>query len=39
MSNEIFNITLSKPHGDVTGISYGGVQNLLSTHNVETNRG
>ncbi|KAK4707682.1 hypothetical protein R3W88_028607 [Solanum pinnatisectum] len=39
MSNGIFNITLSKPHGDVTGISYGGVQNLLSTHNLETNRG
>ncbi|KAG5574202.1 hypothetical protein H5410_054336 [Solanum commersonii] len=39
MSNGIFNITLSKPHGDVTGISYGGFQNILSTHNLETNRG
>ncbi|XP_055816389.1 probable rhamnogalacturonate lyase B [Solanum dulcamara] len=39
MSNGILNITLSKPEGEVTGVSYGGVQNLLSTQNVETNRG
>ncbi|KAK4707675.1 hypothetical protein R3W88_028600 [Solanum pinnatisectum] len=39
ISNRFFNITLSTPDGQVMGISYGGVQNILSTQNDETNRG
>ncbi|XP_055815237.1 probable rhamnogalacturonate lyase B [Solanum dulcamara] len=39
MSNIFFNITLSTPDGHVIGVSYGGVQNILSTQNEETNRG
>ncbi|KAH0713435.1 hypothetical protein KY289_009394 [Solanum tuberosum] len=39
MSNGIVNVTLSIPYGLVTTISYGGVNNLLATQNVEKNRG
>ncbi|KAL3356093.1 hypothetical protein AABB24_016985 [Solanum stoloniferum] len=39
MSNGIVNVTLSIPYGLVTSISYGGVNNLLATQNVEKNRG
>lgn len=39
MSNGIVNVTLSTPYGFVTSISYGGVNNLLATQNVEKDRG
>ncbi|MCD7456965.1 hypothetical protein HAX54_033732 [Datura stramonium] len=39
MSNGITNVTLSIPDGLVTNISYGGINNLLSTQNVGNNRG
>ncbi|CAN4114795.1 unnamed protein product [Withania somnifera] len=39
MSNGLASITLSIPDGHVTGISYGGVENILATQNVESNRG
>ncbi|KAL3323492.1 hypothetical protein AABB24_037902 [Solanum stoloniferum] len=39
MSNGIVNVTLSIPYGLVMSISYGGVNNLLATQNVEKNRG
>ncbi|KAG5574203.1 hypothetical protein H5410_054337 [Solanum commersonii] len=39
MNNGIVNVTLSIPYGLVTSISYGGVNNLLATQNVEKNRG
>ncbi|XP_060185168.1 rhamnogalacturonate lyase B-like [Lycium barbarum] len=39
MSNGFTNVTISKPDGQVTGISYGGIENLLATQNAENNRG
>ncbi|XP_055828892.1 probable rhamnogalacturonate lyase B isoform X2 [Solanum dulcamara] len=39
MSNGIVNVTLSIPYGLVTNISYGGINNLLATQNVDKNRG
>ncbi|OIT27777.1 PREDICTED: probable rhamnogalacturonate lyase B [Nicotiana attenuata] len=39
MSNGITNVTLSIPDGLVTNISYGGIDNLLATQNVENDRG
>ncbi|KAK4356337.1 hypothetical protein RND71_025308 [Anisodus tanguticus] len=39
MTNGFTNVTLSKPDGNVIGISYGGIENLLETKNAETNRG
>ena len=39
LDNGLVQVTLTKPGGIVTRISYGGVDNLLEFHNPETNRG
>ncbi|KAK4356336.1 hypothetical protein RND71_025307 [Anisodus tanguticus] len=39
MSNGIANVTLSIPDGLITSISYGRIDNLLATQNVETTEG
>lgn len=39
MDNGILQVTLSRPGGIVTGIRYGGIDNLLEVRNKETNRG
>ncbi|KAL1222518.1 hypothetical protein V5N11_018891 [Cardamine amara subsp. amara] len=39
MNNGIIKVTISKPDGFVTGISYQGVNNLLESHNEDYNRG
>eukprot|EP01018_Ginkgo_biloba_P036808 Gb_00786 [translate_table: standard] len=39
MDNGIVKLTLSKPEGIVTGIQYGGLDNLLEIRNEEVNRG
>lgn len=39
LDNGIVQVTLTKPGGIVTCIKYGGIDNLLETHNKETNRG
>lgn len=39
MDNGIVKVTLSKPKGIVTGIEYGGIDNLLEIINDEDNRG
>lgn len=39
MSNGIVQVTLSNPGGDVIGISYNGIDNLLEIKNHEHNRG
>lgn len=39
MDNGIVQVTLSKPGGIVTGIRYGGIDNLLEFRNKESNRG
>lgn len=39
LDNGIVQVTISKPGGLVTGISYGGIENLLAYNNKETNRG
>ncbi|KAH9320068.1 hypothetical protein KI387_021837, partial [Taxus chinensis] len=39
MDNGIVKVTLSKPEGIVTGIEYGGLNNLLEILNKEDNRG
>lgn len=39
LDNGILQVTISKPGGIVTGIQYGGLDNLLETSNKESNRG
>lgn len=39
IDNGIMRLTLSKPGGIVTGISYNGVDNLMEIINEEDNRG
>lgn len=39
MDNGILQVTISKPEGMVTGVSYNGIDNLLEVRNDETNRG
>ncbi|KAG0630091.1 hypothetical protein M758_1G153400 [Ceratodon purpureus] len=39
LDNGIVRVTITKPGGIVTGLKYGGIENLLETHNKETNRG
>lgn len=39
IDNGIFQLTLSKPDGIVTGIQYNGVDNLMEVLNREDNRG
>lgn len=39
MDNGILQVTLSKPGGIITGISFNGIDNLLEIRNEESNRG
>ncbi|XVF64926.1 hypothetical protein PTKIN_Ptkin09bG0205800 [Pterospermum kingtungense] len=39
MDNGIVQVTISKPEGIVTGVSYQGIDNLLEVRNEESNRG
>ncbi|XP_057495308.1 probable rhamnogalacturonate lyase B isoform X2 [Actinidia eriantha] len=39
MSNGLVTVTLSNPAGMVTGIQYGGINNVLETANSDSNRG
>ncbi|XP_024518293.1 LOW QUALITY PROTEIN: uncharacterized protein LOC9660828 [Selaginella moellendorffii] len=39
LDNGIVEVTISRPGGIVTGIRFGGIDNLLEIHNKETNRG
>ncbi|XP_031737632.1 probable rhamnogalacturonate lyase B isoform X2 [Cucumis sativus] len=39
MDNGIVQVTLSTPDGDVVGLSYNGIPNILETNNEEQNRG
>lgn len=39
LDNGIVQLTLTKPGGIVTIVKYGGIQNLLESHNKEGNRG
>ncbi|XP_022136796.1 probable rhamnogalacturonate lyase B isoform X2 [Momordica charantia] len=39
MDNGIVQVTVSTPDGDVVGLSYNGIDNLLETKNEEQNRG
>ncbi|GAA0161447.1 lyase [Lithospermum erythrorhizon] len=39
MDNGLVQVTLSKPDGIITGISYQGIDNLLEVRNKESNRG
>ncbi|KAL6221701.1 hypothetical protein ACLB2K_005096 [Fragaria x ananassa] len=39
LDNKLVQVTFSRPGGDVTGIRYGGIDNLLETKNEEGNRG
>ncbi|EXC35407.1 hypothetical protein L484_026732 [Morus notabilis] len=39
LDNGIVRVTFSKPGGDVIGIKYNGIDNLLETDNKENNRG
>lgn len=39
LDNGLVRVTFSKPGGDVIGIKYEGIDNLLETDNIESNRG
>jgi rhamnogalacturonan endolyase len=39
LDNGIVQLTLTKPGGIVTIVKYGGIENLLESHNKEGNRG
>lgn len=39
MDNGIVQVTISKPEGIVTGVSYQGIDNLLEVRNHESDRG
>ncbi|KAG4140626.1 hypothetical protein ERO13_D06G029950v2 [Gossypium hirsutum] len=39
MDNGILQVTISKPEGIVTGVSYQGIDNLLEIRNHESDRG
>ncbi|KAL6221240.1 hypothetical protein ACLB2K_008992 [Fragaria x ananassa] len=39
LDNKLVQVTFSRPGGDVIGIRYGGIDNLLETNNEEGNRG
>ncbi|CAM8936586.1 unnamed protein product [Rhodiola kirilowii] len=39
VDNGICQVTLSKPEGDVTAVSYNGLENLLEVRNEDSNRG
>ncbi|XP_050379844.1 probable rhamnogalacturonate lyase B [Argentina anserina] len=39
LDNGLVQLTFSNPAGDITGIRYGGIDNLLEIHNKPTNRG
>ncbi|PRQ51956.1 putative rhamnogalacturonate lyase [Rosa chinensis] len=39
LDNGLVQLTFSNPAGDVIGIRYGGIDNLLEIHNKPTNRG
>jgi rhamnogalacturonan endolyase len=39
LDNGIVQMTLTKPEGIITCLSYGGIKNVFETRNKETNRG
>lgn len=39
LDNGLVQLILSNPAGDVTGVKYGGIDNLLEIHNKPSNRG
>lgn len=39
MDNGLVQLTFSKPGGDLVGIKYNGINNLLAIHNHENDRG
>ena len=39
MENDKVQLIFSNPGGDVIGIKYNGINNLLEIHNKDTNRG
>lgn len=39
MDNGLVQVNLSRPAGDVVGIKFGGIDNLLENHNKLENRG
>lgn len=39
MDNGLVRVTLSNPEGEVIGINYNGIDNLMEVQNKPTNRG
>lgn len=39
VNSGILQVTISKPEGFITGVTYNGIDNLLEVRNEESNRG